>query len=46
MDTLVTNTEHPKTRVLLFRMHQYVYKFYVDGANPKSEDADPNVNLN
>lgn len=37
MDTLVTNTEHPKTRVLLFRMLQYVYKFYVEGADPESE---------
>jgi len=37
MDTLVTNTEHPRTRVLLFRMLQYLYKFYVQGANPKSK---------
>ncbi len=39
MDTLVTNTEHPKTRVLLFRMLQYVYKFYVEGADTKSENG-------
>ena len=37
MDNLVTNTEHPKTRVLLLRMLQYVYKFYVEGADPKSK---------
>jgi len=37
LDTLVTNTEHPKTRVLLFRMLQYLYKFYVQGADPKSK---------
>ena len=41
MDTLVTNTEHPKTRVLLFRMLQYVYKFYVEGADTKSEIGTP-----
>ena len=29
MDSLITNTEHPNTNVLLFRMLQYVYKFYV-----------------
>lgn len=37
IDNLVTNTEHPKTRVLLFRMLQYVYNFYVHDANPESE---------
>jgi hypothetical protein len=37
LDTLVMNTEHPKTRVLLFRMLQYLYKFYVQGADPKSK---------
>lgn len=37
MDTLVTNTEHPDTRILLFRMLQYLYKFYVDHADPKSK---------
>ena len=37
MDTLVTNTEHLRTRVLLFRMLQYVYKFYVQGADPISK---------
>jgi len=37
MDTLVTNTEHPGTRILLFRMLQYLYKFYVQGADPKSK---------
>lgn len=36
-DHIVTNTEHPETRVLLFRMMQYLYKFYVKGANPGSE---------
>jgi hypothetical protein len=37
MDNLVTNTEHPNTRVLLFRMMQYLYKYYVQGANATSE---------
>ena len=37
VDSLVTNAEHPKTRILLFRMLQYLYKFYVDGADPISE---------
>jgi hypothetical protein len=36
MDKLITNTEHPNTRVLLFRMLQYIYKFYVQGADPES----------
>jgi hypothetical protein len=38
-DNLITNTEHPETRVLLFRMMQYVYKFFVDGADPRSESC-------
>ncbi len=33
MNTEHTNTEHLNTRVLLFCMTQYVYKFYVQGAN-------------
>jgi hypothetical protein len=37
MDKLITNTEHPTTRLLLFRMLQYLYKFYVEGADTKSE---------
>ena len=37
IDTLVTNTEHLRTRVLLFRMLQYLYKFTVLGANPQSK---------
>ncbi len=37
MDNLVTNTEHLRTRVLLLRMLQYVYKFYVEGADLKSK---------
>lgn len=37
IDNFVTNTEHPRTRVLLFRMLQYLYKFYVDDADPISE---------
>jgi len=37
IDTFVTNTEHPQTRVLLFRMLQYLYKFYVEGADPISK---------
>jgi len=36
-DNLVTNTEHPDTRVLLFRMMQYLYKYYVQGADARSE---------
>jgi hypothetical protein len=39
MDNLITNTEHPNTRVLLFRMLQYLYKFYVEGADPESESV-------
>jgi hypothetical protein len=45
MDTLVTNTGHPKTRVLLFRMLQYVYKYYVEGASPKSQIFDLIIKL-
>jgi len=37
VDNLVTNTEHPSTRILLFRMTQYLYKFYVQGANTLSD---------
>jgi hypothetical protein len=37
IDNLVTNTEHPDTRVLLFRMMQYLYKYYVQGASAESE---------
>ena len=29
VDNLVTDTEHPETRVLLFRMMEYLYKFYI-----------------
>jgi hypothetical protein len=34
VDNIVTNTEHPTTRILLFRMMQYLYKFYVKGGDP------------
>jgi len=37
IDNIVTNTEHPETRVLLFRMMQYLYKFFVQGADVRSE---------
>jgi hypothetical protein len=37
IDNLITNTEHPETRVLLFRMMEYLYKFFVRGADPQSE---------
>ena len=37
VDNIVTNTEHPETRVLLFRMMEYLHKFYVQGADPKSK---------
>lgn len=36
VDSIVTNTEHPATRILLARMMQYLYKFYVQGADPQS----------
>ena len=36
-DNLITNTEHPETKALLFQMMQYVYKFFVDGADPLSK---------
>ena len=45
VDGLVTNAEHPKTRILLFRMLQYLYKFYVDGADPISEPFSPILKL-
>lgn len=35
----------PKTRVLLFRMLQYVYKYYVEGASPKSQIFDLIIKL-
>jgi len=37
VDNIITNTEHPEARVLLFRMMEYLYKFYVRGADPKSK---------
>jgi hypothetical protein len=37
IDKMVTNGEHPETRVLLFRMMQYLYKFYVTRADARSE---------
>ena len=37
IDTFITNMEHLTTRVLLFRMMQYLYKFYIGGADPLSE---------
>jgi hypothetical protein len=40
VDNIITNTEHPDTRVLLFRMMEYVYKFYVRGADPQSKQFD------
>jgi hypothetical protein len=36
VDNLITNTEHPETSVLLFRMMEYLYKFHVKGADPQS----------
>jgi hypothetical protein len=45
VDGLVTNTEHPKTRVLLFRMLQYLYKFYVERADPISKSRYSYENL-
>jgi len=36
LDNIITNTEHPETRILLFRMMEYVHKFYVEGADPQS----------
>jgi len=37
INNIVTNTEHPETRMLLFRMMQYLDKFYVKGADTQSE---------
>ncbi len=37
VDNIVTNTLHLETRVLLFRMMQYFYEFYVGSANAQSE---------
>jgi hypothetical protein len=37
VDNVVTNTEHPDTRDLLFRMMEYLYKFYVRGADAESK---------
>lgn len=37
VDNLVTNTEHPQSRVLLSRMMQYLYLFYVQGEDSTSE---------
>ena len=37
VDNIITNTEHPEMRVLLFRMMEYMYKFYVRGADPQSK---------
>lgn len=45
MDNLITNTEHSETRVLLFRMLQYLYKFYVEGADPESESIPILINV-
>jgi hypothetical protein len=39
VDNLITNTEHPETRPLLLRMMEYMYKFYVQGADPQSESS-------
>ena len=36
VNNIITNKEHPDTRVLLFRMMEYLYKFYVRGADPQS----------
>lgn len=37
VDNIVTNAEHPETRVLLFRMMEYLVKFYLKGADARSE---------
>ena len=37
VDNMVTNTEHPCTRPILFRMMQYLYKFYVQGSDTQSQ---------
>jgi len=37
VDNIMTNAEHPETRLLLFRMMQYLDKFYVKGADAQSE---------
>ena len=43
VDNMVTNTEHPPTRVLLLRMMQCLYKFFVQGADPQSEIISNNL---
>jgi hypothetical protein len=37
IDNMVTNSEQPETRVLLFRMMECLYKYYVKGASADSE---------
>jgi hypothetical protein len=33
---VITNAEHPDARILLFRMLQYLYKFYTNASDRKS----------
>jgi len=37
IDRAITNRQQPTTRFLLFRMLQYVYKFYVHGTDRSRE---------
>ena len=36
-DSIMSGPEKPEARILLFRMLQYLYKFYVQGCDRKSE---------
>ena len=37
IDEVITNVAHLDARVLLFRMLQYLYKFYAQGMDPISK---------
>lgn len=37
MDSVISRTGTSLVRILLFRMLQYLYKFFVRGADPKSK---------
>jgi hypothetical protein len=41
IDYVITNAIHPEARFLLFRMLQYLYKFYISGSNGKSKFSNP-----
>ena len=37
MGDAIAGPEHVETRILLFKMLEYLYKFYAQGADPQSE---------